>query len=226
MPTILIVGASRGIGLALARRYAEGGWRVHATTRSGEIPVALVGSSGEVIVHALDVCDHDQIDRLKAEVGNQPIDVLIVSAGTYDRVGGPFGNGPPVPSEDVFAINTAAPMNVASAVFENLTLAPLGKMVFVSSAEGIRAGRQRPMGIYAQSKAALNDAVRAHSGQWAHYGVIGIALHPGWVSTDMGSARAPTTPDQCAAGIMAVVAALTPADCGIFVDFRGNLLPW
>ncbi|SMX34746.1 SDR family NAD(P)-dependent oxidoreductase [Actibacterium lipolyticum] len=225
MPSVLIIGASRGIGCELAQQYAADGWRVHATSRTGAPPSTLSGTKADVVMHQLDVRDPSQIAQLKKNLGAEPIDVLIVSAGTYDRVGGPFGAGPPIAPEEVFAINTDAPINIAEAVFENLTLAELGKMVFVSSAEGIRAGG-RAMGPYGQSKAALNDAIRNYANEWGYYGVIGIALHPGWVRTDMGGPRGPVAPEDSAAGIKTVIANLSPAHCGAFLDYRGSNLPW
>lgn len=225
MPTILITGANRGLGLALARQCVAKGWRVHAASRSGTLPEALAAHAAQVVPHRLDVLDPGQIAALARALGDEPLDVLVNSAGTFDKVGGALGDGPPIPPEQVFAINSEAPINVAAALFRNLTLAPLGKMIFMSSAHGIRTGG-RTLSVYGQSKAALNDAVRAHAEEWAYYGVIGIAFHPGWVSTDMGGARAPVTPEQSAAGTMMVIEGLTPDHCGAFIDYRGNFLPW
>lgn len=224
-PSVLIIGASRGIGGELARQYAAAGWKVHATTRNGTVPPQLAPFGDAVVMHRLEVRSAEDIARLKAELGEAPLDVLIVAAGTYDRIGGAFGNGPPVPAEDVFAINTEAPLNIAEAVYDNLQRAEPGKMVFISSAEGIRAGG-RQMGPYGQSKAALNDAIRQYAGDWAWNGVIGIAMHPGWVRTDMGGPRGPVAPEQSAEGIRMVIDGLTPEHCGVFLDFRGNALPW
>lgn len=222
---VLIIGGSRGIGAALVRQYAATGWDVHTTMRrppkDGEDSDLPKG----VTVHALDLFDKDQIAALGPALEGKPLHVLIVAAGTYDRVGGAFGNGPPVPAEEVFWINAGAPMLVAEAVFDNLKEARPGRMVFISSAEGIR-GRGRQLGIYGQSKAALNDAIQLYTDDWAWYGVIGIALHPGWVRTDMGGSRAPLLPEDSAAGIQQVVANLTPDDCGTFLDYRGNPMPW
>ena len=220
----LIVGASRGIGAALVRQYAATGWEVHATLRKPAADAAQ-GLPHGVHLHTLDLRDPAQIAALAAALGDAQLVLLIVAAGTYDRVGGAFGNGPAVPRDEVFAINTVAPMRVAAVVLPNLRAAAPSKMVFISSAEGIRTGG-RAQGVYGQSKAALNDHIREYAGEWAYFGVIGIALHPGWVRTDMGGARAPLTPDQSAAGIQKVVAGLTPEHCGVFMDYRGTMLPW
>lgn len=221
----LIVGASGGIGAALVRQYAATGWKVHATLRKPPADPVQAGLPRGVHLHPLDLRDRAQTAALGAALAGLPLDLLIVAAGTYDRVGGAFGSGPPVPPDEVFDINAEAPMRVAEAVFANLRAAAPSRMVFLSSAEGIRTGG-RQQGVYGQSKARLNDHVREYAGEWAYFGVIGIALHPGWVRTGMGGARAPLTPDQSAAGIQKVVAGLTPDHCGAFLDYRGNMLPW
>ncbi|MBK1637147.1 SDR family NAD(P)-dependent oxidoreductase [Rhodovulum adriaticum] len=225
MSTVLIVGASRGIGAELARQYAMLGWRVHATTRSGTRPEALADCGDNLIMHRLDVRNADQIEQLRRDLGDTPLDVAIHAAGTYDRVGGAFGSGPPIPAEEVFAINTEAPIRVAEAIFENLKNAPMGRLVFISSADGIR-GNGRRLRLYGESKAALNDRIRQFSDVWAQNGVIGIAMHPGWVRTEMGGPDGPILPEQSAAGIRVTVDRLTPAQCGAFLDFRGSPLPW
>lgn len=222
---VLIIGASRGIGAALTKKYAALGWEVHVTLRKAPAKAADAGLPEGVIIHPVDLMDREQIKGLGAALDGKPLNLLIVAAGVYDRVGGPFGNGPEVPPQEVFWVNSEAPILIAETVFENLTKAKPSKMVFVSSAEGIR-GNGRRQGTYGQSKAALNDQIRQYAEEWAWYGVIGIALHPGWVRTDMGGAQAPLTPEQSASGIQQVIASLTPDHCGTFLDFRGNELPW
>lgn len=222
---VLIVGASRGIGAALARIYFDLGWEVHVTLRKAPTKGAASALPEGVHVHVMDLFDRDQIAALGGAMKDLPLNLLICAAGVYDREGGPFGSGPALPAEDVFWINAEAPMLVAETVFENLRAAAPSRMVFISSAEGIR-GNGRQQGIYGQSKAQLNDHIRQYADEWAWYGVIGIALHPGWVRTDMGGGQAPLMPEQSAHGIQKVIAGLRPEHCGTFLDYRGSALPW
>lgn len=224
MSRILIVGANRGIGAELARQYASLDWEVYATTRSGLLPDELSDFSNSIKVLPLDVTDQDGIAALQESLDGQPLDIVIHAAGTYDRVGGAFGSGPPIPREHVFAVNTEAPINIAEAIFDNLVEAAPAKLVFISSADGIRRGGRR-LRVYGESKAALNDQIQEYAGTWAYYGVIGIALHPGWVRSDMGG-PGPVMPEQSASGIRVAIDRLTPNDCGTFIDFCGNPLPW
>ena len=220
---VLVVGGSRGLGAAMVRLYAADGWEVHATLRKPPADPKTAGLPEGVRLHPLEMRDLAQAKALGEAFAGVPLDLLIIAAATFDKVGG-FGNGPPVPEEEVFDVNVEAPMRVAEALFASLRAAAPARMVFMSSAAGIRAGG-RTLSTYGRSKAKLNDLIQEYAGEWAYYGVIGIALHPGWVSTDMGGARAPITPEQSAADMVQVISRLTPDHCGMFLDHKGNALP-
>jgi len=215
MPTAAIIGASRGIGLELARQYAAAGWRVHATTRTPQAPGALGEIGGEVVLHALDVRDERRIEALAAALGGEALDVLVHNAGIKDGQ----------PREVVMQVNAGAPMRVAEALLPVVARAG-GRIVLLSSQLGARHGRRGSLGDYGDSKAALNDAFRARASDWAAHGIVAIVLHPGWVRTDMGGAAAPVTPADSARGIRRVVAGLTPADHGRFLTWQGREHPW
>ena len=107
MPTVMIIGASRGIGLELARQYADDGWRVHATVRTPAQPGPLGTLAGDVVLHTLDVRHAAQIAVLAAAVAQEGIDVLIHNAGVSGRG---------MPRAEVMAINADAPIRVAQAL--------------------------------------------------------------------------------------------------------------
>ena len=123
------------------------------------------------------------------------------------------------------AVNADAPIAVATALLGALARAD-GRMVLITSQLGARHGRSGSMGDYGDSKAALNDAFREISPEWADAGVTAIVLHPGWVRTDMGGSNAPVSVEESAAGIRRVIAELTAADHGHFLTFRGEQHPW
>src|SRR5262245_30637375 len=217
MPTVMIIGASRGIGLELARQYAAAGWRVHATTRTPAQPGALGAIKGEVVIHALDVRDALQIETLVQVVASEGIDVLIHNAGVAGR-----GMAP----TEVWRINMEAPIRVAQALLPAVARSSEKKMVLVTSQLGARRGYTGSLGLYGDSKAALNDAFRAHAPAWGRGGCIAIVLHPGWVRTDMGGAGAPLAVAESVRGIRQVIARLTPTDHGRFWTWEGREHPW
>merc|ERR1719428_452108 len=104
--SVLVVGASRGIGLGLVRSYAAEGWEVHATTRSVEAPGELGSVSGNVSLHALEVTDSAQVGLLAEAFRGRGLDVLIHNAGVKDGVS----------RERLLEVNVEAPMRVAEAL--------------------------------------------------------------------------------------------------------------
>ena len=217
MPTALIIGASRGIGLELARQYAAAGWRVHATTRTPAQPGALGAIGGEVVIHTLDVCHASQIETLAQAVATEGIDVLIHNAGVAGR-----GMDP----AEVRRINADAPIRVAQALLPAVTRSREKKLVLVTSQLGARRGSTGSLGLYGDSKAALNDAFRAHAPAWGRAGLIAVVMHPGWVRTDMGGAGAPLSVQESVCGMRQVIARLTSAEHGRFWTWEGREHPW
>jgi NAD(P)-dependent dehydrogenase (short-subunit alcohol dehydrogenase family) len=217
MSTVMIIGASRGIGLECARQYAAAGWRVHATTRTPAQPGALENLAGEVVIHALDVRSAPQIETLAQAVATEGIDVLIHNAGVAGR-----GLDP----EEVMCINAEAPIRVAQALLPAVTRSSEKKIVLLTSQLGARRGRTGSLGVYGDSKAALNDAFRTHAPVWGRAGLIAIVMHPGWVRTDMGGAGAPVSVQESVRGMRQVIARVTPAEHGRSWTWEGREHPW
>ena len=217
MPTVMIIGASRGIGLELARQYANDGWRVHATTRTPAQPGPLSVLAGDVVLHALEVRDVVQVAVLAGAVEHEGIDVLIHNAGV---------SGWGMPRAEVMAINAEAPIRVAQALLPAVTRSTEKKMVLMTSQLGARYGQRHGLGLYGDSKAALNDAFRALAPEWGQQGVIAVVMHPGWVRTDMGGASAPLAVAESVAGMRQVITRLTAAEHGRFWTWNGREHPW
>jgi NAD(P)-dependent dehydrogenase (short-subunit alcohol dehydrogenase family) len=217
MPTAMIIGASRGIGLELARQYAADAWRVHATTRTPAQPGALGRLAGDLVLHELDVRCAEHIATLAAAVAHEGIDVLIHNAGVS-------GNG--MSRQEVMAINAVAPIQVTQALLGAVQRGTQKKIVLMTSQLGARYGSRRGLGIYGDSKAALNDALREHAPAWGRAGLIAIVMHPGWVRTDMGGASAPLSVDKSVSGMRRVIARLTPAEHGRFWTWDGREHAW
>ncbi len=217
MPTVMIIGASRGIGLELARQYAAAGWRVHATTRTPAQPGELGNLSGDIVLHELEVRNADHIAALAKAVESEGIDVFIHNAGVSDRR---------LSREEVMRINAEAPIAVTQALLPAVERGAAKTIVLATSQLGARYGSSRRLGTYGESKVALNDAFRELAPAWGQAGLIAIVIHPGWVRTDMGGAAASLSVEESASGVRQVIDGLTPAQHGRFWTWDEREHPW
>lgn len=209
---VLVIGASRGIGLELARQYVGQGWEVHATTRTPDQPGRL-GELG-LKIHPLDVRDGAQLALLAGSMTG--LDLVIHNAGV--------GRG--TSRAEMMAVNADAPIRTVQALLDAGAVSPGGKVVLVTSQLGARRGRVGSLGDYGDSKAALNDEFRRRAADWASRGVLAVVVHPGWVRTDMGGSSAPLGVEESAEGIRRLVAGLTERHHGRFWTWEGREHPW
>ncbi len=222
MPSVMVIGASRGIGLELARQYADAGWRVHATTRSLARPGKLGDLAGEVSLYSLDVCSDADIAALAEALAGMPIDVLIHSAGVI----GSRGAGDEETRTQTFRINTEAPILTATALLENVAASDQKKIALISSVQGSGRPRVGSEYLYGDSKGLLNAKFRELEPQWRARGITSVALHPGYVRTDMTGMMASISPKKSVRGIRAVMDDLRLEDGGRFVDYKGKTVSW
>jgi len=230
MTTVLVTGANRGIGLELVRQYAADGAEVIACCRDPAAASELKGlagaSGGTVRIMKLDVASEGDIAALKAALAGQPIDILINNAGI---------SGPSRQSADdidlegwleTFRVNTVAPVAVSQALHANLKAGAAKKLAAITSQLGSTANNGGQRYAYRSSKAALNNAMRGLSRDWARDGIAVGIYHPGWVRTDMGGASAPVTPEASVRGLRQRIAELSSATSGAYLDYAGAALPW
>ena len=225
MPTILITGANRGIGLGFAKAYAADGWRVIACCRKPTEAEEL-RAVPKVEVHALEVTSAESIQALKRDLNDRPIDVLLNNAGMHgDRVS--FGQTDPELWLRIFAVNTIAPIQIMAALIGNIAASDQKKVVSISSRVGsIGSGPSGGNYAYRTSKTALNMAMVNAAHEVKRRGVAVAVVHPGWVQTDMGGASAPVTIEQSIAGLRQVIAKVNLAETGRFYNYTGEELPW
>ncbi|NNE86066.1 MAG: SDR family NAD(P)-dependent oxidoreductase [Alphaproteobacteria bacterium] len=218
MPSVMIIGASRGIGLGFAEAYAAAdGWEVHATTRTIDAPGALGQVAGNVTLHALDVTDADQINQLALAFADRDLDLLIHNAGVY-------GTG--MSRDEVLTINAEAPFNVINALLPAVKRSGEKKLAILTSHMGSRNGGPTPSNVYGASKAALNDRYREVEPQWRERGIKSVIFHPGWVQTDMGGAGASVPVADSVRGMRRILSSLRSDEYGKFLDWQGNEVPW
>ena len=234
VPTVLVTGANRGIGLEFVRQYAADGWKVFATVRDRRKAADLHNVGGDVSVMEMDVADDDSVARLARDVDGQPIDLLINNAGVPGRAeGAPRGSDSDMQAVDaahwqkVFQINTIGPFRVARALRGNVARSKRRVIASITSRLGsIGANDSGGMYVYRSTKAALNMVNKSLSVELRADGITCLVFHPGWVRTDMGGGSAPVTPEQSVRGMRMVLDRAGQGDSGKFFNYDGSEIPW
>ena len=221
MPTILITGASRGIGRELAEQYSRDGWNVIATARD-QLDIADLNKLDNVRAHRLDVKDAGEVDRFVGELGDEPIDVFLNNAGIY---------GPREVERDgwldVLEINAVAPTILAQRLKDKVAASEQKKMAVVTSKMGSIADNGSGGSIpYRSSKAAVNAAWKSLANDMKSDGISVVMLHPGWVQTDMGGPNAHIDTETSATGLRQRIDETSVVNSGRFVAYDGEDIPW
>lgn len=224
MATVLIVGASRGIGLEFVRQYTADGNRVIATHRTPEAGAALRALGAKPTV--LDMLDEGAVVEFGEKMANEKIDIMVISAGVAGPRGQALGSPGGLDFDAVMHTNVRAPMQLIPALAPSL-IAAHGKLAVVSSRMGsMSLMTSTASWLYRASKAALNAALKAASLELGPQGVVCIAFHPGWVRTDMGGGSADIDAQTSVAGMRRVLAAANDSSNGKFINYNGEQLSW
>ncbi|MCP5472451.1 MAG: SDR family oxidoreductase [Steroidobacteraceae bacterium] len=233
MPTALVTGASRGIGLALCEAFAERGWTVVAACRRPDDATALrdlaAAFPGLIEVEALDVSDFAAIEVLSKKLTGRPIDVLVNNAGVASRET-QLGSLNYDAWKSLMDINLMAPMKMIEAFLPQVEASGHKKIVAISSSLGSIAATTGGNYFYRTSKAALNMAMRSVARDLALRGVIVSMLSPGYVDTDL-TRHAVGGPPKISArdsgqGLADAIIALTSGGSGEFRRFNGQSIDW
>lgn len=228
MPTVLITGASRGLGLAFAEAYAARGWRVIAAVRcepAGRLAELIDDPRTDMAWHPLDLANFASIDALGESLRGVPIDFLISNAALTGGPLGEFGKTDYERFADCLKVNTMAPLKLAEALADSVMLSDRKVIFYIGS----RLGAHPFFGYagYVISKTGVNQVTKQVSMALAKHGVTVAACHPGWVGTEATSehGQAPLTPEMSAAMLIKIIDRLTIADTGRFFDPDGSELP-
>lgn len=224
MTTIMITGASRGLGLEFARQFYSKECRVIATCRNPKNANEL-NAIGDIDIHSLDVTDDKSVANLADKLRGENIDILINNAGVIGQREG-FGRLDYDIWAETMDTNVFGPMRVAEAFRDNVMNSEKKQMIFITSRMGSITEAVPNAYVYRSSKAALNMAVKCLSAELAEQGLIAVLFHPGHVQTDMGGQAAPVTPQKSIEGMKNQIVALTHDDNGRFLSYDGHQIPW
>lgn len=224
--TILIIGASRGLGLGLVAEHLKRGFGVIATVRKAadEVELRALPGAERLTLHHLDVTADADIERLAGDLVG-PIDIVLVNAG----VSGPRSVTSATAEElnDVMQTNVFGPIRLAHALLGHVR-EETGVLALMSSAMGSIAGNQTgSMEVYRATKTAQNGFARS---LWLSAakarGVTVLSLHPGWVKTDMGGPDADIDVETSVTGMADQLDANAGAHAHRFIDYSGREIAW
>ena len=230
MKTVFITGANRGIGLALSKVFLKDNWQVIATCRDIKCADELNQLKADyklLHVYELDITDYQQMAVLSSTLHDLKIDVLLNNAGLYGPKGYGFGNCDVDAWRDVFEANVIAPTKLAEAFVSQVLNSELKVIAALSSRVGSHTKNTKGGGyIYRSSKAALNSVVKSLSNDLLPQGIKTVALHPGWVQTEMGGPNALISAQESAIGLKQVIESLSEEQSGGFYSYKGEQIPW
>lgn len=222
--TALIIGASRGLGLGLAERLSEDGWKVVATVRDPAKASALAALPG-IQVETLEMNSTTQLDALQKRLEGQTFDLLFVNAG----VKGPDNQNAEVAQlneiGELFLTNSVAPIRVAQRFAGQVRES--GVIAFMSSILGSISIPDAPdLALYKASKAALNSMINSFVVRLGETGLSVLAMHPGWVKTDMGGDGADIDVLTSTRGMVEQVNAYAGKGGVHYINYKGESLVW
>ncbi|KAE8295972.1 hypothetical protein D5F01_LYC04720 [Larimichthys crocea] len=252
--SVLVTGASRGLGLQIVESLASGGFspgKIIATVRqpaSAQKLQELAEKHPNIHIITLDVVNQESIEKSAEEVARlvqeEGLNCLINNAGI--NVVADFNTVTAEKMIENFHTNTVAPLMITKAFLPLLKQAASrggaggsGSMSIqraavinmtsllgsVELAWGERANNFKWY-PYRTSKSALNMVSRCMAVDLEPDGILCMAIHPGWVRTDMGGSQAPLSPEESVSAMLSVIGALTEKDHGSFLNFTGEALPW
>ena len=228
-PTILLIGASRGLGHAMAAEFLNKGWNVVGTVRAGagRTPLHELADDfpGRLEIELLDINEPAQIASLRERLAGRSFAVLFVNAGTTSSEQLPIGL---VPTEDfvnVMVTNALSPMRVIEALQD--LVPPAGLIGAMSSGQGSITNNSNGLReVYRGSKAALNMLMRSFAARQSDTARAFVLMAPGWIQTDLGGPKAPFTIEESVPKVVDVLLAKRDRPGLEYLDRFGQTVPW
>jgi len=226
--TVLLIGASRGLGFAMAGEYLQRGWRVIATARasSGDKLRHLAGSAnGMLEVETLDITDTQQVRALRGRLENRKIDLMFINAGVKNDDRETIADVSTEEFVRVMVTNSLSPMRAIEALQD--LVPPSGTVAVMSSGQGSLANNTNGnYELYRGSKAALNMFMRSFAARHAGDPRTLLLMAPGWVRTDMGGSEARLSIDESIPSLVSTIEACEGKAGLHYLDYLGRVVPW
>jgi len=226
--TILLIGASRGLGLGLAGEFAKRGWHVVATVRAGartELHDLAEAHPDRIEIETVDIAQPQQIAMLRDRLASRVFDLLFVNAGTANMEDEIAGEIATEEYARVLVTNALGPMRVIEACRD--LVAADGLIGVMSSGQGSITNNTNGLHeVYRSSKAALNQLVRSYAARHAEDRRALVLMAPGWIRTQLGGPKAPFGVDDSVPLIMDVLLGRQGKPGLAFLDRDGNTVPW
>ncbi|MCA8350304.1 SDR family oxidoreductase [Burkholderia cepacia] len=228
-PTILLVAASRGLGLAMAEQFLGKGWSVTGTVREGSGRTRLHDLAdrfdGRLDIETLDICEPGQLAALRERLSGRRFDMLFVNAGTTNEPTETIGEVTTDEFVRVMVTNALAPMRVIETLQDCVTAD--GLIGAMSSGQGSVANNVSGMReVYRGSKAALNQFMRSFAARQADTRRAMVLMAPGWVRTELGGPDARLTIEESVPSLVDVLVAKRARPGLEYLDYLGRTVPW
>jgi NAD(P)-dependent dehydrogenase (short-subunit alcohol dehydrogenase family) len=231
MPSVLITGANRGLGLEFTKQYAADRWRVFAACRhpaaAAELRQVADAHRDNLAILTMDVTDLSTIKAAAVKLNEGAIDVLMNSAGITGESREAVGSIDYTAWAKVLDVNTLGAMRVTEAFSNAVARSDRKLVVTITSGMGSLADNTSGGSIaYRSSKAAVNMVMRTLAIDLAPRGISCVLVNPGWVRTDMGGVNAPLAPADSVTAVRRLIETLGPAQSGKFFNYDGREYPW
>lgn len=226
--SLLLIGASRGLGYALAAEYLKRGWHVVATERenakSGLHELAK-NAAGRLTIETVDINRPDQVAALHARLGARKFDLLFVNAGVKNDDRETIADVSTDEFVRVMVTNALSPLRVVETLQD--LVSPTGTIGVMSSGQGSVANNENgSYEVYRGSKAALNTFMRSYAARHRGDGRTLLLMAPGWIRTDMGGPDAPLSVEEVIPQLVSTIMAQAGKPGLHYLDYRGRPVPW
>ena len=226
METVVVAGATRGIGLELTKQLLASGRTVVATFRDDPGELSALEREGNLSLYQLDVSIDDSATRLAQDLEGSSIDLLFCNAGLFGGDHQSIDDMDLAAWREAFDVNTLGPFRVVTALRELLGRGTNPRALVISSQMGALSRKSRGAYAYRSTKAAANKVAQLLAFDLEEAGVIVCPVHPGWVRTEMGGPSADISVEQSAAGLIALAESLTAESSGRFWTWEGVEHAW